>query len=156
MRSARRGNKRDNGEKVAALQKSLKEAEQKVQQAQESRDEIAAQLKALGQVVIMRPWTHEHLEDVWESHCVDFREEYSECEDFEGETDDDAKRWAMLLRVTFLPTVRATSMRTAAGSTLKLVRRTWRSLNGMTRTCSGELMHKSSVYGVTRGSAQRS
>lgn len=97
MRSTRRGSKRDNKEKVAALQKSLKEAEQKVEQAQKSRDEIAAQLKALGQVVITRPWTHEHLEDAWESRCVDFREEYGECEDFEGETDDDAKRWAIRL-----------------------------------------------------------
>lgn len=98
-RSTRKGAKKVNPEEVAALQKALKEAEEKLEQAQEARNKIAAKLEALGQVVVVKPWTVDHLETDWASSLDDFRQTYGEFGEYEDELDDDddAKRWIIRL-----------------------------------------------------------
>lgn len=96
-RPARSCNEKVDNDEVAALQAALKEADERLRQAQETRDNIAAKLQALGQVAIVTPWTQDHLEGVYESSCNDFREMYGEVEDFESEADAEAKLWAIKL-----------------------------------------------------------
>lgn len=82
---------------IEALQKALTKEEETIKQAQAARERIAAQLKELGQTVIVKPWTTDHLRNDWVHRCGDFRELYGECEDLEIELDDCAKTWAIEL-----------------------------------------------------------
>lgn len=73
---------------IRRLEGALQKADESLRQTQAAREAIAARLSELGQVVVVKPWTQEHLRTVMEQHLDEFQSEYTLCDREQGLPED--------------------------------------------------------------------